>query len=126
MNRCPKCGTPYPGDAKFCTKDGSKLLPTTAAPAGAAAPTPAPAAPAPAAVAPSGFGAGAVPSTTPRPTAAAGRGEPKPGVSHSSLVGQVLDKRYKIERKLGEGGMSFVYLGTDVTDNKQFAIKVMS
>jgi serine/threonine protein kinase len=62
----------------------------------------------------------------PRTTAAAGRGEPKPGLSHSSLVGQTLDKRYKIERKLGEGGMSFVYLGTDITDNKQFAIKVLS
>jgi len=41
-------------------------------------------------------------------------------------VGQVIDKRYKIERKLGEGGMSFVYLGTDVATQKQFAIKVLS
>jgi serine/threonine protein kinase len=112
MNRCPKCGTPYPGDAKFCTKDGSKLV-GAAAPAGP--PPGAPAAAAPPAAPPA-----------PRTTAAAGRGEPKPGVSHSSLVGQTLDKRYKIERKLGEGGMSFVYLGTDITDNKQFAIKVLS
>src|SRR6185503_8876431 len=37
MNRCPKCGTAYPGDAKFCTKDGSKLSPAAAA-APAAAP----------------------------------------------------------------------------------------
>jgi serine/threonine-protein kinase len=42
------------------------------------------------------------------------------------MVGQVLDKRYKIERKLGEGGMSFVYLGTDLGTQEQFAIKVLS
>jgi len=121
MNRCPKCGTPYPGDAKFCTKDGSKLV-GAAAPAAAGVPAPSAAAPAAAKVAaPAAAAAGA-----PRTTAAAGRGEPKPGLSHSSLVGQTLDKRYKIERKLGEGGMSFVYLGTDITDNKQFAIKVLS
>ena len=112
MNRCPKCGTPYPGDAKFCTKDGSKLVAAAAAPAAPAPSVPASSPPPVAATA--------------RTTAGAARGEPKPAVSHSSLVGQVLDKRYKIDRKLGEGGMSFVYLGIDVTDNKQFAIKVLS
>ncbi|MFI5311284.1 MAG: zinc-ribbon domain-containing protein, partial [Gemmatimonadales bacterium] len=24
--RCPACGTVYPDDAKFCTKDGGRLL----------------------------------------------------------------------------------------------------
>jgi len=61
-----------------------------------------------------------------RATAAAGRGEPKPAAAYANLTGQVLDKRYKIERKLGEGGMSFVYLATDVSTQHQFAIKVLS
>src|SRR5688500_19613037 len=108
MNRCPACGTTYPDTSKFCTKDGTKLVPMTGgAPAAAAAPA-APAAPA-------------------RSTSPGGRpGEPKPAPAQASLVGQILDKRYKIERKLGEGGMSFVYLGTDLGTQQQFAIKVLS
>jgi eukaryotic-like serine/threonine-protein kinase len=80
--------------------------------------------------APVGQAAPAAPSaaggTAPRPTAAATRGEPKPAQAEANLVGQQLDKRYKIERKLGEGGMSFVYLATDVSNQEQLAIKVLS
>jgi serine/threonine-protein kinase len=127
MNRCPICGTTYADNNKFCTKDGSKLVPAAGAPAvpaGAAAPAPvaAPAAPpkpmTPVAQAPA--------AAAPRPTAAAGRGEPKAVPAQANLAGQVLDKRYKIERKLGEGGMSYVYLGTDLGTQSQFAIKVLS
>jgi serine/threonine protein kinase len=114
MNRCPKCGTPYPGDAKFCTKDGSKLTPAAA-----------PAAPAAPGAAAPGAPPGAA-ATAKRNTAPGLRGEPKPAPAPASLVGQTIDKRYKIERKLGEGGMSFVYLGTDIGTQKQFAIKVLS
>jgi eukaryotic-like serine/threonine-protein kinase len=111
MNRCPACGTTYADTSKFCTKDGTKLVAMAGATPAAAAPVapPPPAAPAPRTTSPGG-----------RP------GEPKPSPAHASLVGQVLDKRYKIERKLGEGGMSFVYLGTDVGTQQQFAIKVLS
>jgi serine/threonine protein kinase len=105
MNRCPACGTTYADTSKFCTKDGTKLIPQTG---GAAAPS-----------------AGA--PTPSRSTAATGsRGEPQLPPAQANLVGQVLDKRYKIERKLGEGGMSFVYLGTDLGTQEQFAIKVLS
>src|SRR5688500_9831901 len=107
MKRCPACGTIYEDASKFCTKDGTKLVPQGAG---------APAAPTPASPMVS----------SPRATAAAGRGEPKPAHAHANLVGQTLDKRYKIERKLGEGGMSFVYLGTDLGTQQQFAIKVLS
>jgi serine/threonine protein kinase len=102
MNRCPTCGTTYADNSKFCTKDGTKLIPQ---------------------------GGGAINPMVvsgPRPTAAAVRPELKPTPAHANLVGQVLDKRYKIERKLGEGGMSFVYLGTDLGTQAQFAIKVLS
>jgi len=67
-----------------------------------------------------------VAAAAPRPTAAAGRGEPKAVPAQANLAGQILDKRYKIERKLGEGGMSYVYLGTDMGTQAQFAIKVLS
>ena len=100
MTRCPTCGTTYADNSKFCTKDGAKLIPV-------GAPNP-------------------MTVSGPRPTTAAVRPELKPTPAHANLVGQVLDKRYKIERKLGEGGMSFVYLGTDLGTQAQFAIKVLS
>ena len=100
MNRCPTCGTTYADTSKFCTKDGTKLIPQG--------------------------GANPMMVSGPRPTAAAVRPELKPTPAHANLVGQTLDKRYKIERKLGEGGMSFVYLGTDLGTQEQFAIKVLS
>ena len=97
MNRCPACGTQYADEARFCTKDGSKLIPMAGAPAG-----------------------------TPARGTAVGRAEPvKPG-SPTNLVDQVLDGRYHIVKKVGEGGMSFVYLATDTATKDRYAIKVLS
>ena len=42
------------------------------------------------------------------------------------MVGQVLDGRYRIVKKLGEGGMSFVYLAHDVAADARYAIKILS
>jgi serine/threonine-protein kinase len=42
------------------------------------------------------------------------------------LVGKTLDGRYQIVKKVGEGGMSFVYLANDVTTGDRHAIKVLS
>jgi serine/threonine-protein kinase len=47
-------------------------------------------------------------------------------VSATNLVEGVLDGRYKIVRKVGEGGMSFVYLATDIATKERYAIKVLS
>jgi serine/threonine-protein kinase len=44
----------------------------------------------------------------------------------ASLSKQVLDHRYKVERRLGEGGMSYVYEATDVHTGSSLAIKVLS
>jgi serine/threonine-protein kinase len=45
---------------------------------------------------------------------------------YSKLVGETLDSRYVITRKIGEGGMSFVYLANDVITKQQVAIKILS
>jgi serine/threonine-protein kinase len=44
----------------------------------------------------------------------------------SSLSGQILDARYQVQKKLGEGGMSYVYLAREVDTGHAVAIKVLS
>jgi serine/threonine-protein kinase len=106
--RCPSCGTQYADDAKFCTKDGTRLQ---------AQGIPAPAAPL-------GADRAAGSSTTPRAMT------PPVGIpkqfNPAALTGQVLEGRYNIVKKLGEGGMSYVYLGEDIATKEQYAIKVLS
>ncbi len=44
----------------------------------------------------------------------------------SSLSNQILDARYQVMKKLGEGGMSYVYLAKEISSGKTVAIKVLS
>jgi serine/threonine protein kinase len=97
MNRCPTCGTTYPAEARFCTRDGAKLVVRQM-----------------------------MNMATPARGTLGGRAEPAAPVTHTNLTGQVLDGRYEVKRKLGEGGMSFVYLATDVATKEEYAIKVLS
>ena len=112
MNRCPTCGTEYGDEAKFCTKDGTRLGAGAAAPA---PPQPAKPVAAPPAEAPK---RNTVPPKRPD--------SPSSAAVQVNLAGEVLDGRYKIVKKVGEGGMSFVYLATDVATNQRYAIKVLS
>src|SRR5438045_1736759 len=102
MNRCPSCGTSYPDDARFCTRDGTRLVTSGTGVAG--------------------NGAVAVGDRPPRPI----RQETTPAPVRSDLVGKTLDGRYEIKKKIGEGGMSFVYLATDIWTDEPCAIKVLS
>ncbi|MDQ4037188.1 MAG: PASTA domain-containing protein [Actinomycetota bacterium] len=42
------------------------------------------------------------------------------------VVGRVLERRYRVERRLARGGMSTVYEGTDLRLDRRVAIKVMA
>jgi serine/threonine-protein kinase len=101
--RCPKCGSVYTDTgARFCPKDGSMLVEIQAKK---------PAAP------PSGSGTGV---RTPLPPGKAGLDRA------SSLSNQILDARYQVMKKLGEGGMSYVYLAKEISSDDTVAIKVLS
>jgi hypothetical protein len=109
--RCPRCSAEYPNGANFCTKDGTRLVPVPES-----APVPPP---------PGTRPAHRLRPTTPRegsPPAGGGAGT----VDFSRLVGQTLDDRYRIVKKLGEGGMSHVFLAMDVTSGERVAIKILS
>src|SRR5690606_21891403 len=41
------------------------------------------------------------------------------------LLGRVVDGRYRIEQKIGEGGMGMVYMATHTTLQKRLALKVL-
>ncbi len=102
--RCPRCGTVYAETARFCPRDGNMLVEVQSKPA-----TPKPSA-----------GSGTAVRTPPTP--------PKgPGLDRaSSLSNQILDTRYQVLKKLGEGGMSYVYLAKEISTGDEVAIKVLS
>jgi len=95
--RCLKCGSVYEGESRFCPKDGSPLVDIEARKSAAVSGT-------------------SVRKVTPTP--AADRA--------ASLTDQTLDGRYHVTRKLGEGGMSYVYQATEIGTEHSVAIKVMS
>jgi serine/threonine protein kinase len=131
--RCPTCGVAYGGTTRFCPRDGAKLVADTERappPAGSQVPLPAPLRPPAARPSP-----GAAPRTKGPPRAlptgqgpafTKGKLTPTSVPVHATLIGQLLDGRYQVERKLGEGGMSIVYLATDTGTSTQHAIKVLS
>jgi len=52
---------------------------------------------------------------------------PGPGPDRgASLSSQIIDARYQVLKKLGEGGMSYVYLARELSSGQEVAIKVLS
>src|SRR5438552_5088707 len=99
--RCLKCGTVYEGDARFCPKDGSPLVDVPAAAAPGSPPS-----------------SGTLVRKAPNAAAMAERA--------ASLSNQLLDSRYEVLRKIGEGGMSYVYEAKEMGGTETVAIKVLS
>ena len=50
----------------------------------------------------------------------------KTPLTAANLVGKILEGRYRMISKVGEGGMSFVYLALDIATQERYAIKVLS
>jgi serine/threonine protein kinase len=126
--RCPSCQSTYDDDSRFCPRDGTKLENLAQQPANPVTPP---------------FIPPAAPSPSPPPSHArvfqplgaenrATTQRSGPGAAaaknldYSKLVGETLDARYVVTRKVGEGGMSFVYLADDVLTKEAVAIKILS
>ncbi len=111
--RCPRCQTNYAAPARFCVKDGSLLVESDAA----RVPAPGEQSPAP------GTRASSRDSAEGSPAGPA----PKDQIPSSiaSLTGQILDQRYHITRKLGEGGMSYVYQAQEIDTGRAVAVKIL-
>lgn len=44
---------------------------------------------------------------------------------YATLAGKILDERYQVDRRMGEGGMSYVYRGRDVETGQVVALKIL-
>ena len=101
--RCPRCHTTYDAPARFCVKDGSLLV--ESAPQEDKRTV--------------GRSADAEGDPTALPL------DPLSKASIASLTGQTLDQRYQINRKLGEGGMSYVYQAQEIGTGRSVAVKIL-
>jgi eukaryotic-like serine/threonine-protein kinase len=127
--RCPSCQTTYGDDARFCPRDGTRLESVAPSPGNPVTPPFIPPPPPPSSPPPSharvfeplGAESRATSQRTGQPGAAAGK-----ALDYSKLAGETLDARYVVTRKIGEGGMSFVYLADDVLRKEPVAIKILS
>jgi len=108
IRRCPRCGSRFENGARFCPNDGSPLIEVAGGPARQAeGPAPEPTSK-----------TSVRRAVAPKPAAPAERA--------GSLTAQILDGRYQVLRKLGEGGMSYVYQAREINSGQTVAIKVLS
>ncbi|HEY7954033.1 MAG TPA: serine/threonine-protein kinase [Polyangia bacterium] len=102
MPRCPVCQAELPANVRFCPKDGTTLRPDSV-------------------LVP-------LPSEASRDTVAVktrARRKPVEDPSVDPLIGRVLDGRYRVRGRLGEGGVGAVYEGEHIEIKKTVAIKVL-
>ena len=114
--RCPRCQSVYAAPARFCVKDGSLLVEgdvvtSTAGSAGQ-----------PGSRSRARDSAEGVASLEWEAERAL---QDKLTARVASLTGQVLDQRYQIARKLGEGGMSYVYQALEIGTARPVAVKIL-
>jgi eukaryotic-like serine/threonine-protein kinase len=110
--RCPRCQTTYPAPARYCVKDGSPLVEVEP---NASFPPPLPK-PAP---------AGAVTGPHRDVIVEEFTLTPEEVDRYATLSGKLLDRRYQVGRRLGEGGMSYVYRAQDTETGEPVAVKIL-
>ena len=111
LRRCPRCGQSYHAPARYCVNDGSLLVEESEPDGASPSRTPLPRVPDP---------PGDVADAPPAELAVAPSINPL-----STLSGQVLDRRYRVAQRLGEGGMSYVYRAEEIETGRIVALKIL-
>jgi serine/threonine protein kinase len=127
---CPSCSSPLEPNARFCGVCGYKLQAAQpAAPIVAAPAQPVPAAPKLPAAGTGGV-AQARPVGVAKPMAKGSSQpvrsfvKPKP-LGDEIYINQVLNNRFKVESKIGEGGFGAVYRGVQLATGRKVALKLL-
>ncbi|HEX2220213.1 MAG TPA: serine/threonine-protein kinase [Gemmatimonadales bacterium] len=111
LRRCPRCNQSYQAPARYCVHDGSLLVEEAGERSVAGGRTPLPRV--------SDFAG-------PEPAADAAVQGPSPAANPlTTLSGQILDGRYRVGARLGEGGMSYVYRAEEIETGRIVALKIL-
>ena len=124
---CPSCQTPLEPNARFCGVCGYRLQGAQASPAPAAARAPAAAAAAAPKPVPKSAPLIGASSMNSAPQKAQAR-VPKsrlPAKGDEIYINQVLNNRFKVESKIGEGGFGAVYRGIQLATGRKVALKLL-
>ena len=106
--RCTRCQTVYSGDARFCPRDGSPLVDVAG-----------------------GGPAKKLGTNDPKVSGTLVRAAVKrksgPGSNEAAtLQDQIIDGRYQVLRRVGEGGMAYVYEARELNTGNSVAVKVLT
>lgn len=99
---CPRCNQQNYSTATQCAYCGSALT----APAG-----------------PPGFAQTNAPGFASGATTGPGAGEATQNTTGQPQIGELIDRKYRVERILGEGGMGIVYVAQDINADQKVVIK---
>ena len=111
MQICPKCNSVFQGDERVCPNDGTALIASARSGASSGA----------RAFATTAFGPGDVRDTPFQPPDISLDDDEGP----DPFVGRMLCGLYRVEKRIGRGGMGTVYIAEHIHLQKQFAIKVL-
>ncbi|HEY5933739.1 MAG TPA: serine/threonine-protein kinase [Kofleriaceae bacterium] len=121
---CPSCQTPLEPNARFCGVCGYRLQGAQASPAPAASAPRAPAVAAPK-VAQAPVRSGPVGGPSPQKAQVRVPKSRLPAKGDEIYINQVLNNRFKVESKIGEGGFGAVYRGIQLATGRKVALKLL-
>src|SRR6185369_17030512 len=128
---CPSCSSPLEPNARFCGVCGYRLQ-ANRAPAAAPGSSPAPRASSPAAGAqqarlntPPAGTPGVKPQVQGGAQKAPPRARPRAPKGDDIYIDAVLNNRFKVESKIGEGGFGAVYRGVQLATGRKVALKLL-